>query len=260
MAQYNELQTITRMINGLESRIKDLETSGRLFASGIGAGGINVHNQGSIRVEDGGSVNIYDGGNLEVYGTSTNNGTIKIGTGGKVITDGPVSFSKSSTFGGNVSITGNLTVTGNLTIKSGLIKSNALKNQMSSATTTRSSSGYSISTSFSDKVSATLTAPSWATKAVVYVSGSAEYQSNPTNIEQQGVSDIRARIQGAYSQASTMQTVGSAEGYFGLSSGFTEVVTNPGTIDAAIQLGGREANYSRSGNTAVINMLAIYYR
>lgn len=261
MAQYNELETITRMIEGLERRLKSLETSGRLFASGIGQGGINVHDKGSIRVEDGGEVNIYDGGNLEVYGTSTKNGAIAVGTGGKVVADGPVSFSKSSTFGGNVTITGDLTVTGDVSIKSGLIKSNALKNQMSSSTTTKKASGFSISTSYSTKVSASLTAPSWATKAVVYASGSVEYTGNPVNPDTQlGRADTRISIDGSYSLGTIIHPAGVSDNSFGASLGLTEVVSNPGTITSTIQVGDREANHAVSSNSAVINVLAVFYR
>lgn len=257
MAQYNELETITRMINSLESRIKSLETSGRLFASGIGAGGINVHNKGTIRIEDGGSVNIYDGGNLEVYGTSTQTGTIKVGSGGKVIADGPVSFSKSSTFGGNVSITGNLTVRGNITIKSGLIKSNALKNQMSSATTTRSSRNFSISTDYVDKVSATLTAPSWATKALVYVSGDVYFNAG---IGDARTPSLRTRIQGTYSKATSALPIRAMETRNSGFTGTSHVINNPKTIDAAIQVKATTTAPANSANSSTINMIGIFYR
>lgn len=258
MAQYNELQTITRMIDRLESRIKTIETSPRLFASGIGAGGINIHDQGSIRVEGGGSVNIYDGGNLEVYGDSKTNGTITVGSGGKVVSDGPVSFSKSSTFGGNVSITGSLTVTGNITIKSGLITSNALKNQMSSSRTQRKSTNFSITGSWSTKVSATLDAPSWASKAVVYLQGDVYLENKNTNTSLRTY--VRAGINGDYSKSYVPQTRGSADIYFGASAGHTYVVNNPGTISGTIQVGSGTTSSASSSNSAVVSMLAVYYR
>ena len=259
MTNYNQLQTVSRQIDMLEERIHALETSGRLFASGIGRGGVNVYDSGSIRVESGGSVDVYDGGNIEVYGSSTDPGEIRVGSGGTVVADGPVSFSKSSSFSGNVTISADLVIRGNLTIKGGIIKSNALKNQMSGARTSKSVSNFSVSTSYSDKASVTLTAPSWAKTAVVFISGSAQIQSNTTSVDR-SIPYVRGRITSTYSQGSVLPVVGSADDIYGGSFGVTSTISNPGKITGAIQLRANISSRALRSNKASINMFAIYYR
>lgn len=261
MSNYNQIETITRYLDSLESRIANLETSGRLLAAGIGAGGINVYDSGSITVKDGGSVNIHDGGSLEVYGTSSDLSTVNVGTGGKVISDGPVQFSKSSTFGGNVSITGNLTVTGNIDIKSGLIKSNALKNQMSGARNSSTSTNFSIGTSFTDRASATLTAPSWANTAVVYVAGSIQHISTGTSGGALLWADARAGINSSYSHDHVIAPLGSQELTYGTTVGYSRVVNNPGTIIGSVQARSTKGTISsNSYNRAVVSVYVVFYR
>lgn len=260
MTNYNQLQTVSRQIDMLEERIHALETSGRLFASGIGRGGVNVYDSGSIRVESGGSVDVYDGGNIEVYGSSTDPGEIRVGSGGTVVADGPVSFSKSSSFSGNVSISADLVIKGNLTIKNGIIKSNALKNQMSGARTSKSASNFSVSTSYSDKASVTLTAPSWAKTAVVFVGGTAQFESNTTNSDQIAVPYVRGRIVSTYGQGSMLPAVGAYDTTFGGSFGTTTTISNPKTITGSIQLRSDISSRAHKNNKATVNMFVIYYR
>lgn len=257
MTNYNQLQTVSRQIDMLEERIHALETSGRLFASGIGRGGVNVYDSGSIRVESGGSVDVYDGGNIEVYGSSTDPGEIRVGSGGTVVADGPVSFSKSSSFSGNVTISADLVIKGNLTIKKGIIKSNALKNQMSGARASKSTSNFSVSTKYTDKASVTLTAPSWAKTAVVFIGGITQVrQQSGAHINEY----IRGRINSNYSQTTTLGYVGSSEVLSSGSFGFTDIISNPGKITGAIQVRASKGVYTSTSTRANINMFAIYYR
>lgn len=261
MTNYNQIETITRYLDSLESRISNLETSGRLLAAGIGAGGINVYDSGSITVKDQGSVNIYDGGSLEIYGTSSDLSTITVGSGGKVISDGPVQFSKSSSFGGDVSITGNLTVTGNLTIKKGLIKSNALKNQMSGTRASNTSTNFSIGTSFTDRVSATISSPSWANTAVVYVAGAIQHRTEVTSGDALLWADARAGVNSSYSQDHVSTPLGSGDLTYGTTVGYSRVVSNPGTITGAVQARSTKKTIpADSYNRATISVYVIFYR
>lgn len=262
MSNYNEVETITRYLDSLERRISTLETSERLLASGIGAGGISVYNRGSITVKDRGSVNIYDGGSLEIYGASDDLSTITVGSGGKVVSDGAVQFSKSSTFSGDVSITGNLTVTGNLNIKSGLIESNALKNQMSGVRRSATSTDFSIGTSFADKASVTATAPSWANTAIVHVSGSSRHVSSETDSSgNRYYADIRATINSTSSQDHMVGPAGTGDTEFGSTAGFSRVISSPSTIDASIQLRSTRGTIpSNSFNRADVSMYVVFYR
>ena len=260
MTNYNQLQTVSRQIDMLEERIHALETSGRLFASGIGRGGVNVYDSGSIRVESGGSVDVYDGGNIEVYGSSTDPGEIRVGSGGTVVADGPVSFSKSSSFSGNVTISADLVIKGNLTIKKGIIKSNALKNQMSGARTSKSASNFSVSTSYTDKASVTLTAPSWAKTAVVFVGGTAHVYADGADKYKATIPYIRGRINSTYGQGSLLPAYGSYQGYHGGSFGVTSSISNPKTITGSVQLRTSQTNRANKSTRASVIMFAIYYR
>lgn len=261
MTDYNQIQTISRQLELLESRIKALETSGRLFASGIGAGGITVYKQGSIRVEGGGAaVNIYDGGNFEVYGTASDPGEVSVGSGGVVSASGPVTFKGKSSFGGNVSITGDLTVKGKIVLKDGIIKANALKNQMSSARDTESNSGFGVDGTYRDKASTTVTIPAWANKAFVYIAGSVHVRI--TSGDRRTYS--RARIEDSYSQPAGISAVGGTDSDIGGSLGFSAVVSNSGdkakNITAGIQIGGGVNIGSNGSNSASAAMYAIFYR
>lgn len=122
-------------------------------------GAINLQNGGELIVEDNGSINIY-GGNLTVRGT----GTMSVG--------GTAEFRNTTNLGGNTTFGGKLNISsGSLSLPSGSISSDALAEQLEIKYTSGTNSEFGLSTTTRTLVTNTISAPSWATKASVFMTG-----------------------------------------------------------------------------------------
>ena len=124
----------------------------------------------------------------ELTGGSRTLTSASIGKGGlRVIKDGDI----------RIEGTGSLIIqTGNLVLGAGKIDGAALKSQLEPAYKTATASNLSLSTSWATKVSLTLTAPSWATSAVVQAYGVGNLKNNDSSANFNWNGGIRVQVAG----------------------------------------------------------------
>lgn len=164
---YNEFPNINQRMADLTRRVREQETAPRLYAAGIGAGGLTVNKGGSIHVR-GGDINALTGGDV-VVGSG---GTINVLDSGQIVSEGAAAFQGSAQLKGNTTITGDLSIQGDLTFPAGKLDGSFLANQFS--TTSYTASGRTYSGSFTGEktiITQNVSVPSWADYMYVMMSG-----------------------------------------------------------------------------------------
>lgn len=164
---YNEFPNINQRMLDLTRRVREQETAPRLYAAGIGGGGLTVNKGGSIHVR-GGDINAMTGGDV-VVGSG---GSINVLENGQIVSEGAAKFSGTSQFKGNTRIDGSLSIQGSVKFPDGKLDGTLLKNQFSA--TSHSVSRQSYSGAFTgDKtvITKSISIPSWADYMFIMMTG-----------------------------------------------------------------------------------------
>lgn len=164
----NEFPNIMQRLDQLTRRVRSQETAPRLYAAGIGAGGIRVYNGGSVNVRDGGDINILEGGDTNIG----DGGKINISAGGKIVSDGPAIFSGAARIMGDTEITGTLSIQKNVTFPDGKLDGSLLASQFEvRADTDRKSDLSGNYTGWRTHINSAIAVPSWANDMYTLMTG-----------------------------------------------------------------------------------------
>lgn len=170
MTEYNEFPNLVQRLNTLTRRVREQETAPRLYAVGVGKGGLRVYDRGKVSIRDGGDINIMEGGDVTVGA----GGSINILSGGQIVSQGSAQFSGAARMGGNTRINGNLNINGNVSFPDGKLDGAFLQGQFDSVDRTGSSNGFNANYSNTERtiISLSVTVPTWATSMFAMMSGS----------------------------------------------------------------------------------------
>lgn len=164
---YNEFPNINQRMSDLTRRVRDQETAPRLYAAGIGAGGLTVNKGGSIHLR-GGDINALTGGDVSVG----SGGTINVLDSGQIVSEGAANFKGSAQLKGNTRIDGNLSIQGNVTFPDGKLDGSFLTDQFTTNSYSVANRSYSGSfTGNKDIITQSVSVPSWADYMYVMMSG-----------------------------------------------------------------------------------------
>ena len=196
----------------------------------------------------------------ELTGGSRTLTSASIGKGGlRVIKDGDI----------RIEGTGSLIIqTGNLVLGAGKIDGAALKSQLEPAYKTATASNLSLSTSWATKVSLTLTAPSWATSAVVQAYGVGNLKNNDSSANFNWNGGIRVQVAGDTSLDPALVSVNtSATGHSFRATGsvsFASTVDTSTSKSIAVNLQGcafaADTFPTNSSSRMDLYVVALYFR
>lgn len=196
----------------------------------------------------------------ELTGGSRTLTSASIGKGGlRVIKDGDI----------RIEGTGSLIIqTGNLVLGAGKIDGSALKSQLEPAYKTATASNLSLSTSWATKVSLTMTAPSWATSAVVQAYGVGNLKNNDSSSNFNWNGGILVQVAGDSSLDPALVSVNtSATGSSFRATGsvsFASTVDTSTSKNIAVNLQGRafaaDTFPTNSSSRMDLYVVALYFR
>lgn len=167
MATYNDARKIQDRINNLERRMLSIETASRMESATMSGGDLTVFDGGAINLRDGGELDVESDGSINIYG-----GNLVVRGTGTMTVDGTAEFRSTTSLSGNTTFGGALNITsGSLSLPTGSISNDALKEQLDIKYTSGTNGAFGLTTTTTTLITNTISAPSWATSASVFVSG-----------------------------------------------------------------------------------------
>lgn len=196
------------------------------------------------------------GGNTNVTGTFSTTGAATFG--GNTSITGTLGVTGTANIGGQMNVTGDAVFSGNLAVPNGSITNAALASPVSSAIAAPGTSmGWAVnggSGVFQTKASTSIPVPAGYSRALVFASASATYQS-PSSSNR---FDIRAGILGEYGA----QLINLANLVGSSSVSHTRSLTglNGGAITLECQVATAVNEAAQAANTATVTGFAIFFR
>lgn len=167
MATYNDARKLQDRLTDLERRMLTVETASRMESATMSGGDLTVFDGGVINLQNGGELVVEDSGEINLYG-----GNLTIRGTGAMTVDGTAEFRSTTNLSGNTTFGGALNITsGSLSLPTGSISSDALAEQLEIKYTSGTRTNFGLTTSTSTLVTNTISAPSWATRASVFMTG-----------------------------------------------------------------------------------------
>lgn len=260
MANYNDARQVQDKLTELERRMRAVETVSRVESASVGEGGISVYEGGTVDFIDGGELRVLDGGSINIHG-----GALNIQGTGNMVVDGTAEFRNTTSLKGNTTFGGSLDInSGSLVLPSGSISDSALDEQLE-IKYDRSArvGGWGLpSTSWTTIQTASVSAPSWATRASVMMQGAfiAESPGPGQNGAQAGgvcagstVDPVKTTL--AFNENGVLGNIGRVS--------WSTSLSNPsGTISCSIRGKANVSNEMKTSSSSwvEVTMIAIFMR